>query len=87
MGYRYGWEVAVVQHPVIGYLVWAVLFGALFVWEGLALVGAIGVPTLSDAVRAVMRYPVGRWVLFALWLWFGWHFFVRGWHFLLRNTP
>jgi len=27
---------------------------------------------------------VGRWALFALWLWAGWHFFVRGWHFLLR---
>jgi hypothetical protein len=32
-----------------------------------------------------MRYPAGRWVLFALWLWFGWHFFVRGWRFLLRD--
>jgi hypothetical protein len=42
------------------------------------------VPTLSDTFRAIMRYPVGRWALFALWLWFGWHIFVRGWHFLLR---
>lgn len=25
------------QHPVIGYVIWAVLFGALFAWEGLAL--------------------------------------------------
>ena len=31
------WEVGVAQHPVLGYLVWAVLFGALFAWEGLAL--------------------------------------------------
>jgi hypothetical protein len=31
-----------------------------------------------------MRYPVGRWAVFALWLWFGWHLFVRGWHFFLR---
>jgi hypothetical protein len=31
-----------------------------------------------------MRYPVGRWALFALWLWVGWHIFIRGWHFLLR---
>lgn len=77
--------IAVAQHPLIGYLVWAVLFGATFAWEGLALAGVMGVPTLSDAVRAVMRYPAGRWVLFALWLWFGWHFFVRGWHFLLRD--
>ncbi len=77
-------EVSVGQHPVIGYLVWAVLFGALFAWEGLALSHLSGsVPTLSAAFRAIMRYPVGRWALFALWLWFGWHIFVRGWHFLL----
>jgi hypothetical protein len=77
-------EVDVAQHPVIGYLVWAVLFGALFAWEGLALSHISGVPTLSDAFRVIMRYPFGRWALFALWLWFGWHIFIRGWHFLLR---
>jgi hypothetical protein len=73
---------------LIGYLVWAAVFGALFGWEGYALARggtAAGYPTLSDTARAVMRYPVGRWVLFALWLWFGWHTFIRGWHFLLRN--
>ncbi|MFC5674824.1 DUF6186 family protein [Streptomyces incanus] len=71
---------------MIGYLVWAVLFGALFAWEGIGLLRADDAfPTLSDTLRAVMRYPVGRWALFALWLWFGWHAFVRGWHFLLRD--
>jgi hypothetical protein len=74
----------VAQHPVLGYLVWAVLFGALFAWEGLALSHLSGVPTLSATFRAIMRYPFGRWALFALWLWFGWHIFVRGWQFLLR---
>lgn len=74
------------QQPVVGYLVWAVLFGALFAWEGLALTRSDdAIPTLSDALRAVMRHPVGRWALFALWLWFGWHTFVRGWQFLLRD--
>jgi hypothetical protein len=78
-------EVGVAQHPVIGYIVWALLFGALFAWEGLALSHLSGsVPTLSDTFRAIMRYPFGRWALFAVWLWFGWHIFVRGWHFLLR---
>ncbi|MEV0691711.1 DUF6186 family protein [Streptomyces sp. NPDC050388] len=80
------WEVMVAEHPVIGYLVWAVLFGALFAWEGVGLLRAgDAFPTLSDTLRAVMRYPMGRWALFALWLWFGWHAFVRGWHFLLRD--
>ncbi len=79
-------EVAVAKHPSIGYLVWAVLFGALFAWEGIGLLRADDAfPTLSDALRAVMRYPMGRWALFAVWLWFGWHAFVRGWHFLLRD--
>jgi hypothetical protein len=77
-------EVDVADHPVLGYVIWAVLFGALFAWEGLALSHLSSIPTLSDCFRAIMRYPVGRWALFALWLWFGWHIFVRGWHFLLR---
>ena len=77
-------EVSVARHPLIGYIVWAVLFGALFAWEGLELARVTGVPTLSDVFRVILRYPVGRWALFALWLWVGWHFFVRGWHFLLR---
>jgi Family of unknown function (DUF6186) len=78
-------EVEVGNHPVIGYIVWAVLFGALFAWEALALSGISGtVPTLSATFRVIMRYPFGRWALFALWLWFGWHIFIRGWHFLLR---
>jgi hypothetical protein len=73
------------QHPVLGYLAWAVLFGALFAYEGLALSHISGqVPTLSATMRAIMRYPFGRWALFALWLWAGWHFFIRGWQFLLR---
>jgi Family of unknown function (DUF6186) len=79
-----GREVSVARYPLTGYLVWAVLFGALFVWEGLALARVTGVPSLSGAFRVIMRYPPGRWALFALWLWAGWHFFVRGWHFLLR---
>ena len=74
------------DHPVIGYLVWAVLFGALFAWEGIGLMRiGDGFPTLSETLGAVMRYPAGRWALFALWLWFGWHTFVRGWNFLLQD--
>ena len=72
-----GEEVKVTRHPVIGYLVWAVLFGALFAWEGLGLARVSGFPTLSDVFRLIMRYPVGRWALFALWLWAGWRLFAR----------
>jgi hypothetical protein len=74
-------EVSRARHPLIGYLAWAVLFGALFAWEGLALAGVTGIPTFSDVVRLIMRYPVGRWALFALWLWVGWRSFIRSWRF------
>ena len=71
-------------HPLIGYLAWAVLLGALFAWEGLALARVTGVPSLSDVVRVIMRYPVGRWALFGLWLWVGWQLFIRRWLFSPR---
>lgn len=65
---------------------WAVLLAALFVWEGLGLVSnRDGWPTLSDMLRGAMRSPVGRWSLFAVWLWVGWHLFIRGWQLLLRD--
>jgi hypothetical protein len=72
-------EASMTRHPVMGYLAWAVLFGALFAWEGLALARVTGIPSLSDVVRVIMRYPVGRWALFTLWLWAGWQLFIRRW--------
>ena len=78
-------EANLARHPLIGYLAWAVLFGAVFAWEGLALARVTGVPSFSDVVRLIMRYPVGRWALFALWLWAGWHLFIRRWLILLRT--
>jgi hypothetical protein len=32
-----------------------------------------------------MRPWLGRVVLFGLWLWLGWHLFIRGWRFFLRG--
>jgi Family of unknown function (DUF6256)/Family of unknown function (DUF6186) len=72
-------QASVARHPLLGYLAWAVLFGALFAWEGLALARVPDVPSFSDLVRVIMRYPVGRWALFALWLWAGWQLFIRRW--------
>ena len=70
----------------MGIAVWAALFGILFAYQGFALVRDDDRwPAFSDVMRTVMRYPAGRWVLFALWLWFGWHLFVRGWRFFLRG--
>jgi len=70
---------------MIGLVIWAVLIGAVLAYQGLGLVHNNDAwPAFSDVIRVVMRYPVGRWVLFGLWLWFGWHLFVRGWRFFLR---
>ena len=71
---------------VLGYLVWAVLLGAVFAWEGLGLADSRDRwPTFSDVIHVITRNPVGRWLLFALWLWLGWHLFIRGWSFFMRR--
>ena len=70
---------------VAGLVGWAIVLGILLAYQGLCLVRPGDQwPAFSDLLRVVMRYPVGRWALFGLWLWTGWHFFVRGWHFFLR---
>lgn len=72
--------------PVIALVGWGVLIAAVFVWEGFGLVRPHdGWPTLSDMLRRITSTAPGRWFLFALWLWLGWHLFVRGWHFFLRR--
>ncbi|MFD5316889.1 DUF6186 family protein [Streptomyces sp. NPDC127098] len=74
------------HHAQVGYIVWAILFAALFAWEGIGLLHPVdSYPTLSQALGATMRHQFGRWALFTAWLWFGWHAFVQNWHFLLRG--
>ena len=51
------------RHPLIGYLAWAVLFGALFAWEGLALAGVSGVPSLRPPE---VGEPQASWPAFSL---------------------
>ena len=69
----------------MGLVVWAILIGAVLAYQGIGLVNNDDRwPALSDVIRVVMRNPVGRWVMFGLWLWFGWHLFIRGWRFFLR---
>jgi hypothetical protein len=69
-----------------GIVGWSVILGVALVWEGVAL-RAPGDRwlTLSDILRYATRPPLGRWLLFALWLWMGWHLFVRGWDFFLQD--
>lgn len=52
---------------------WGIAFGLLLAWEGVVLTRRHdGWVTFSELI-ATVRWPVTRWVLFALWLWFGWH--------------
>lgn len=71
---------------MIGLIGWAVLVAAILIWEGIGLLAPHDRwPTLSDMFRTVTASVAGRWILFALWLWLGWHLFVRGWRFFLRS--
>jgi hypothetical protein len=74
------------QLRVVGLIGWAVLLGLCLAWEGLGLVyGHDHWPSMSDLLRTVSRPVAGRWILLALWIWLGWHLFVRGWQPLLRG--
>jgi uncharacterized protein DUF6186 len=69
-----------------GLIGWALVMALVMSYQGLCLVRNDDKwPAFSDLIRVVTRYPAGRWVLFACWLWVGWHFFVRGWKFPLRG--
>jgi hypothetical protein len=69
----------------IGYAGWVVIVAVFLIWQGLALVYAPTWPTLSEIFRMAMRPALGRAVLFGIWLWLGWHVFIRGWTFFLRS--
>lgn len=64
---------------------WLGIVAALLVWQGIGLVHGPEWPTLSDFFRSFMTVPLGRFLLFGLWLWLGWHLFIRGWSFFLRS--
>jgi hypothetical protein len=64
---------------------WVSILAVAFVWEGIGLARGEDWPTVSDMLRSFMVYPVGRGLLFAMWLWVGWHLFIRHWEFFLRS--
>ncbi len=64
---------------------WVVIVGVLLVWQGFGLTRGPEWPTISDFFRGFMEVPAGRFLVFGLWLWLGWHLFIRGWSFFLRG--
>jgi hypothetical protein len=80
MSDRRRWNVRVIA--LIG---WLVIVGMFLMWQALGLVYAPEWPTMSQLFRDFMEPLVGRAVMLALWLWLGWHLFIRGWNFFLRS--
>jgi hypothetical protein len=64
---------------------WLVVFGAVLGWQALMLAHGPPWPAMSSMLRAFMHPLLGRSLLFGLWLWIGWHLFIRGWTFFLRG--
>jgi hypothetical protein len=64
---------------------WLIVFGALLGWQALMLALGPPWPSMSSMLRAFMEPVAGRVVLFGLWLWIGWHLFIRGWTLFLRG--
>jgi hypothetical protein len=56
---------------------YAVLAVAAIVYQAAGLL-LRRTPTLGQALRRLTKMRAGRPVVLAVWLWFGWHTFVRG---------
>ena len=62
---------------------WSVLLAGLLLWELGGLL--FGYPRIGDVISRITRWRWAAYLLFGLWMWVGWHFFIRGWHFFLRR--
>jgi hypothetical protein len=64
---------------------WILIFLIGCTWEMIGLARGTDWPTVSDMLRAFMSPAWGRALLLAMWLWLGWHLFIRHWEFFLRG--
>jgi hypothetical protein len=58
-------------------LVWSALGVALVACEVAAVLTRGAIPRFGTVVRRVVANPVGRVLLLLVWMWQGWHQFVR----------
>ncbi len=63
---------------------WLGIFALACLWEGIGLVRGADWPTISDMLRSSMSTLAGRVILLAIWMWLGWHLFLRHWEFFMR---
>jgi hypothetical protein len=67
----------------MGFLVWSLIMAMFLGYQGFCLVDANDRwPPITEILAVAIRNPVARAVLFGLWLWLGWHLFVRTARFL-----
>ena len=61
-----------------GYTVYAVLGAAVALWGVFTHAHRAKYASSNAVVTRLIRHPVSRWAVWALWAFIGWHLFVRG---------
>jgi hypothetical protein len=61
-----------------GYAVYAAIVVLAVAWSVFTYVNRPRYATLEGVAARMMRHPVVRWAVWALWAFIGWHLFVRG---------
>jgi hypothetical protein len=67
-----------VSSSTFGYTVYALLGLAAVLWGAFTHAHRAIYATLDTVMTRLMRHPVSRWAVWALWAFIGWHLFVRG---------
>jgi hypothetical protein len=67
-----------VSSSTLGYAVYALIAALAIAWGAFTYVRQPRFATLDNILARVMRHRVGRWIMWALWAFVGWHLFVRG---------
>ena len=56
------------------------------VWEGIGLARGADWPTVFDMMRSFMSFWPARLFMLGMWIWLGWHLFIRHWDFFMRTA-
>lgn len=61
-----------------GYAVYALIAALAIAWGVFTQAHRTRYATVDNVIARIMRHPVARWAVWALWAFIGWHLFVRG---------
>ena len=62
----------------LGYAVYVLIAALAIAWGAFTYARQPRFATLDNILARFMRHRVGRWIMWALWAFVGWHLFVRG---------